>query len=319
MNGNIMYFLNANGNDSETWAQQNGQDWALQINMDNNIARFGGEVNANVLYSRNHIYATSTIQASGAFYFANNLWNNSNDGENRVYYAQSGTTYIRGAGLITGTSIVFRSPNQSDMANFTANLLYCYGPFNLSDRRIKRDIEDINDETALNMLLLVQPTTYYYRDEARNKGNGKVYGFIAQQIKEVIPDAVHTTKDIIANIYKTCLVYNKREIYHSIPQDVAIDTEVQILDKEGSDNGKRYKIKEIYDDYFVIDEDIDGDDCFVFGYCVNDLNGLDKSYIYTLNVCATQELHRRIEAQDKRIKELETKVEKLYLAIINNN
>ncbi len=89
-----------------------------------------------------------------------------------------------------------------------------------------------------------------------------------------------------------------------------IDTEVQILVKEGG-NGKRYKIKEIYDDYFVIDEDIDGDDCFVFGYEVRDLNGLDKSYIYTLNVCATQELHMRIETHDKRIKELETKLEKL--------
>ena len=118
------------------------------------------------------------------------------------------------------------------------------------------------------------------------------------------------TKDIIANIYKTCLVYNKREIYHCIPQDVEIDTEVQIFKKEGGD-GKRYKIKEIHEDYFIIDEDIEGDDCFVFGYEINDLNGLDKSYIYTLNVCATQELHRRIISQDERIKELETKVERL--------
>ncbi len=67
-------------------------------------------------------------------------------------------------------------------------------------------------------------------------------------------------RDVIANIYKTCLVYNKREIYHSIPQDVEIDTEVRILDKEGGDKGKCYKIKEIYDDHFVIDEDIEGND-----------------------------------------------------------
>jgi hypothetical protein len=33
MNSNVMYFLNANGNDSETWAQQNGQDWCLQLLM----------------------------------------------------------------------------------------------------------------------------------------------------------------------------------------------------------------------------------------------------------------------------------------------
>jgi len=301
MNGNSMYFLNASGNDSETWTQQNGQDWAFRLDMNTNEARFGGH----------------TV-------FATNVWNNSSENENRIYYAASGTTYIRGAGNSATISILFRSTTQFDMGYFNASVFCCYGPVNLSDRRIKRDIVEINDETALNMILQVQPTTYYYRDETRNRGNGKVYGFIAQQIKEVIPDAVHTTKEIIANIYKTCLVYNKREIYYSIPKDVAIDTEVHILDKEGGEKGKRCKIKEIYDDYFVIDEDIDGDDCFVFGYMVDDLNALDKSYIFTLNVCATQELHRRMEAQnviiksqDERIKELELKVERLlnYLTL----
>ena len=282
-----------------------------------NYGNNGMTLTANNLVVYGAIQAQGTLQALNSFYFATNLWNNSNEGENRIYFGSSSTTYIRGAGQAGGANVVvFRNQFQNDVAyiSFTS-LLYCYGPINLSDRRIKRDIVEINDETALNMLLLVQPTTYYYKDEARNRGNGKVYGFIAQQIKEVIPDAVHTTKEIIPNIYKTCLVYNKREIYHNIPQDVAIDTEVQIYNKEGGEKGKRYKIKEIYDDYFVIDEDIDDDDCFVFGYEINDLNGLDKSYIYTLNVCATQELHRRMEAQnviiksqDERIKELETKM-----------
>jgi hypothetical protein len=258
--------------------------------------------------------AGNYIQFFQSCRFAGDVWHNSLDGNNRFYFASSATTYIKGA--TNGNTITFRNASDGNMAYFESNYLYGY-LVNLSDRRIKRDIEEINDDDALNKILLVQPTTYYYRDEARNRGNGKVYGFIAQQIKEVIPDAVHTTKEIIANIYKTCLIYNKREIYHSIPQDVVIDTEVRILDKEGSEKGDRYKIKEIYDDYFVIDKDIDGDDCFVFGYEVNDLNGLDKSYIFTLNVCATQELHRRIQSQEARIKELETKLEQI-LNYINN-
>jgi hypothetical protein len=75
---------------------------------------------------------------------------------------------------------------------------------------------------------------------------------------------------------------------------------IDIKDSSGkmiTPKGKCYKIKEIHEDYFVIDEDIEGDDFFIFGYEVNDLNGLDKSYIYTLNVCVTQELHRRIVIQ----------------------
>jgi hypothetical protein len=260
------------------------------------------------------LYSSSTIQSAGAFYFVSSLWHKCNGSNDRLYFAPNAITYIK-SGSALGNQIYFRNGSDVDIGYFQNNVLYCYGPISLSDRRIKRDIEEINDETDLNMLLQVQPTTYYYRDEARNKGNGKVYGFIAQQIKEVIPDVVHTTQDIIANIYKTCLIYNKCEIYHNISQDVVIDTEVMIYDKEGGEKGKRYKIKEIYEDHFVIDEDIEGDDCFVFGYMVNDLNGLDKSNIYTLNVCDTQELHRRMEeqkvviqSQDERINQLETKM-----------
>jgi hypothetical protein len=45
MNSNVMYFLNGQSADSETWVQQNGQDWCLQLNMNNNNANFGGAVN----------------------------------------------------------------------------------------------------------------------------------------------------------------------------------------------------------------------------------------------------------------------------------
>jgi len=50
---------------------------------------------------------------------------------------------------------------------------------------------------------------------------------------------------------------------------------------------------------------------FVYGYEVNDFHKLTKDYIYTLNVSATQELHRKMKAQDERIKELEDKLERL--------
>ena len=56
---------------------------------------------------------------------------------------------------------------------------------------------------------------------------------------------------------------------------------------------------------------------FVSGTEVDDFHTISKEYIFMLNVCATQELHRRMEAQDKHIKELEDKVDKLYLLIVN--
>jgi hypothetical protein len=61
MNSSVMYFLNANGNDSETWTQQNGQDWCLQLNMNNNEAKFGGNIIAG-----SYITSSSFLQGAGA-------------------------------------------------------------------------------------------------------------------------------------------------------------------------------------------------------------------------------------------------------------
>jgi hypothetical protein len=184
---------------------------------------------------------------------------------------------------------------------------------NPSDSRIKKDIEDINDATALNKLLLIQPTTYNYIDVERNKGFGKVYGFIAQQIREVIPEAVTIVDNIIPNIYKNCICEDNKRIYIVLPQEV-LGVHIKL-----SDYGK-YTITKIESDYIEVEKHIESKDIpdgeqFVFGYSVDDFHTLNKEYIFTLNVCATQELHRRIEAQsvllklqDDRIKDLETKV-----------
>ncbi len=125
------------------------------------------------------LHSRSTIQSLGAFYFANNLWHKCNNSNDRFHFSPNSTTYIKGATTLSRV-ITFRNGGDQDIGYFNDFYFWCYGPGNLSDSRIKRDIEEINDETALNMLLLVRPTTYYYRDEARNKGNGKVYGLIAQ-------------------------------------------------------------------------------------------------------------------------------------------
>ena len=68
-----------------------------------------------------------------------------------------------------------------------------------SDMRIKKDIEDINDVSALEKILQIQPKTYKYIDTLFKKSN-TVIGFIAQQIKEVIPEAVEMAEEYIPNI-----------------------------------------------------------------------------------------------------------------------
>ena len=193
-----------------------------------------------------------------------------------------------------------------------------------SDSRIKEDIQDINDDSALQMILAIEPKTYKYIDKIEKTDN-KVYGFIAQQVREVIPDAVNIQKSYIPNIVLLADYVNKIITLLSQPTKVIIknDDKIKCYDKDNKDiyieveeviNELTFKIKELEKEY--TDTKI-----FVYGTQINDFHTLDKNYIFTLNVCATQELHRRIEAhkviiqsQEDRIKDLETKMAQ----ILNN-
>jgi hypothetical protein len=201
---------------------------------------------------------------------------------------------------------------------------------NNSDTRIKKEILDIDDDSALQMILAIEPKTYKYIDEKR--GTSRVYGFIAQQIRSVIPEATELQTDFIPNIMKTA-VCDKNKVYLDLTgyDDIPLNDDkrrVNIILGDG--RGENYKIIEVNTDYFVVDKEIyyetfeDGKtiqhpltEVFVSGWEVNNFHKLKKDYIFTLNVCATQELHRRIISQEERIKELETKMTQIlnYISI----
>ena len=67
-----------------------------------------------------------------------------------------------------------------------------------SDIRIKKRINDISDNEALNIVRNIECKTYYYKDSVK-RGFDQVYGYIAQQVKEVFPPAVKNTYNLINN------------------------------------------------------------------------------------------------------------------------
>jgi hypothetical protein len=186
-----------------------------------------------------------------------------------------------------------------------------------SDIRIKNDIQDIIDDSALQIILAIEPKTFKYIDKV-DKGDDIVYGFIAQQIREVIPEAVNIQMSYIPNIMLLAN-YNNNIITFSLQPNYVIkyNDKIKCYDKNNKEifvvveeiiNVLTFRIKEL--DNIYTDASI-----FVYGSEVEDFHTLDKNYIFTLNVCATQELNRRIEAQnaiiinhEKRINELKAKV-----------
>lgn len=216
-------------------------------------------------------------------------------------------SFLQGAGLTT-----LSSATHANICARFRGALWCEAPIIASsDIRIKEDICDINDDSALQLILAIEPKTYKYIDKL-SRGSDKVYGFIAQQIREVIPDAVNIEKCLVPNIY---LVANYHNNIISLPSQptyiIKLNDEIKCYDKDNKQI--LVEVVEIIDDLTFKIKDIEYADTkiFVYGKEVDDFHTLNKDYIFTLNVCATQELQRKIEAQNVIIRAHEEHIKKL--------
>ena len=183
-----------------------------------------------------------------------------------------------------------------------------------SDIRIKEDIQDINDDYALRMILAIELKTYKYIDKIK-KGDSNVYGFIAQQVKNIIPEAVNIEKSYIPNIMMEA-EYNKKTIilpYKPSKVTIKIKDKIKCYDEDNimieievSEiiNEVSFKIKDL-------DKEYTNNKIFIYGTYVDDFHTLFKDHIFTLNIGATQELYKQLKKQKDIIKLQEDKMGRL--------
>lgn len=211
--------------------------------------------------------------------------------------------------IILATNIT----NNNICAKFNSSIWTTGNVISSSDERIKTNICDLQDDSALQMILNIQPKTYNYIDMRSRGSSSNIYGFIAQQIKEVIPDAVRIQTEFIPNILLIA-DYNLVENIITLPGNTINITIFNIPLK--------IKCYDMYDNILIVEvieiinsntfkiQNIkyDSDKIFVYGTEVKDFHALNKEYINTLNVCAVQELHRRIVLQQDEINGLNEKI-----------
>ena len=183
-----------------------------------------------------------------------------------------------------------------------------------SDNRIKKDIQDIDDGEALQKILMIKPKKYKYIDSIYKDTSNYVYGFEAQQIREVLPDAVSLKSSVVPNIYSIC-ENTSNGIYYENTSNIQFSSnlDIDIVSLDGKK--KTYKIQDYSDNYIKLNENIENSsNVFIYGTHVDDFHTLNKDYIFALNVCATQELHRIIKEQNERI----TRLENIILGFSSN-
>jgi hypothetical protein len=307
------------------------------------------------------------------------------------------TNNVGGAYFTTTTQGTFTSGYDNTPVLFslrTADNIICgKNSYALSDRRIKKDIIDINDNDALSKIMKIEPKTYNYIDTIE-RTSSNVYGFIAQQIREVIPEAVEIISKFIPNIYKLVFINRNKFILNKEDRDKLkegdiikiytldsieevniikinhiknvfnnnsnifdnnsnvfdnnsnifdnnsyvfdnnsniinnnsnvfdnnsnvfnnnsnfIDNNSNIIDNNSYvfDNNSNIinnnsnifdNNSNIFDNNLdtyeiIINKEFYTNQIFIYGSYVNDFHILDKSYLYTLNICATQQIYRDI-------------------------
>jgi cytoskeletal protein CcmA (bactofilin family) len=161
------------------------------------------------------------IESYDHFNFATGAQSGVDSGTSRIYVRTSGQVgigetiptyplHVNGSSNIsTGAAKYFSSSaNLTSISSGTSSIsiyantmmLASQGFISNSDERIKKNIVDLSDNEALETLRLIQPKKYEYVDKI-SRGNKVVYGYIAQQIQEVLPYAVGEISDTVPNIY----------------------------------------------------------------------------------------------------------------------
>jgi hypothetical protein len=200
-----------------------------------------------------------------------------------------------------------------------------------SDRRIKTDIVDVDDGSALELLRKIQPKTYGYVDTLE-KGTKHVYGFIAQEIKELIPEAVDVGEGDLPNIYKHATIDIQANSITIKDFDTStLNQTDSIIYIDQDDQRQTLKIKSIINStQLEIEEDLEKlvetfktskmeeytftGEIFIWGQKVQDFHHLQKSAIFTVATAALQEVDRQLQAEKIKTYELRQKVELLEMS-----
>ena len=200
-----------------------------------------------------------------------------------------------------------------------------------SDKRIKKNVKDIDGNTALSQIRQIRPKIYNYIDYS-TKGNDDVYGFIAQDVKDVILHSTMCSKDYIPNFYckgNICAVDASNNIYElSSENDFSFEN---VIDNSGNEvilhkvkiygydnteyicsvtpvNNTKNIIVKLDKEYKFSNKQEEYNKIFIYGQEITDFHNLEKNAVWTIATAALQEVDRQQQADKARIAELEATV-----------
>ena len=193
-----------------------------------------------------------------------------------------------------------------------------------SDKRIKTDIMKINTSNELEIIRKLQTVKHGYIDKSIY-GYMNKYGFIAQEVQKILPEAILIRNEIIPSIYNKANVIKTENIMLNFDEPIKEIQQFKIGTKLKCYNDKNniswVTIKEVVDEYNIVieEKDVEQTGLFIYGHSVDDFHYLDKDTIWTVAAAALQEVDRQQQTDKLKIAELENTVTELNSKITELN
>jgi hypothetical protein len=155
---------------------------------------YGGATNGFIFENGGEGHLFSIRASDGCLSMANGVWHVSNDGYRRFHFGAASTTYYESG---NGTHM-FRNNTDVD----STGTIYCGDVYAASDARLKTEVRSI--ENPLDMIDALDGVSYRWRRKEeldtwdgtqdatpqRNYDTKRHVGFLAQDVKKVLPEVV---------------------------------------------------------------------------------------------------------------------------------
>jgi hypothetical protein len=274
----------------------------MRIRFDGNVG-----IGTAVPYAKLHVWG-----ASG------NFTTSGTSPSRASYFINSSDLYVNTTANFGNASIY--GSNDIIAGGWVASFI---GTINASDTRIKTEIVDVEDGSALETLRLLKPKKYKYVDKVR-QGTEPVWGFIAQEVRDTLPYASQLRTECVPNIYELANVSASNVITFSNFDTSNLESNAMVLKVFDKDDMEHLvNITEVVDDHSVrVEEDLSewtgsvdesgnvvtGNHLFVYGQQVDDFVFLKKDAIWTVATSALQEVDRQLQAEKAKVTTLETQL-----------
>ncbi|MBK9338563.1 MAG: hypothetical protein IPM98_19355 [Lewinellaceae bacterium] len=152
----------------------------------------------------------------------------------------------------------------------------------------------------LSLLGKIKITDYQMIDQVQDKQTYKKV--IAQEVEEVFPQAVITSRRIIPNVYEQAGAFKFEHgvltVTTTKAHDFAAGTEIDLVTPEG--RLSNIHVTEVKDAHtFTVAAESAPSKVFVYGKYVDDFKSVDYDALSMLNISATQELYRLVQELQK--------------------